>query len=121
MLKINMPEFIENLNKVPGHTWDSLRYYIEKSIKAESFEEGGIAKLLDILSGSLAIDFVLIDRLDTAIKKLSEKQSEVIELIYHKGYSETEAAMHLGIKRQSAHERHKRALEELERTLSEKL
>jgi len=115
MLKMNMPEFIENLNKVPEYTWNSLRYYIKKSKNSDSFEE----EFLHILSDSLSIDFVLIDRLDTAFKKLSEEQREAIELIYHKGYSETEAAMHLGIKKQSVSERHERALEKLKKILSE--
>lgn len=117
MLEMNMPEFIKKFNKVPESTWNSLSYYINKKYKiTDSFEEKGS----HILSGSLSIDFALIDRLNTAFKELSEKQREAIKLIYgKKPYSITEAAMHLGIKKQSVSERHKIALEKLDKILSE--
>jgi len=132
-------ELIPKLNNLSSRVWRSLRSYIDESEKTDALDlpleflnDGGLApglldkldllKFLDTSYDSYNPLFVHVElkaKLGIPFKKLSEKEREAIGLIYDKGYSETKAARHLGITRQSIHERHNRALKKLKKIPSE--
>jgi len=115
---------LENLEKLPFRVKDRIRYELEKKQKNEiSYEFQDERFLLE--EDSIQIDEITILRENTAIlksqlNKLSDRQFQVVDLLYFKGVSKTEAGKALQISTARVVQLEKAALKNLETKFSEK-
>lgn len=109
---------IANSDRKHRYHFSSLESMSEELVYQESMARYEQQAILDEQDGDF-IEKVRDERLAKALHKLTQKQKEVIELIFWKGYTQEEAAKEIGCSQSSVSERLSNGLKRIADELKE--